>query len=125
MTFNALKLSNWAAVLAALAATQAPAVAASHRGDAPKIGVSTSGLDLTEPGDRRTLDTRIARAARRICDTVPIAQPFNRMRCIDKAIREARPQRDVAVSTAFHRVIGEPSDTAAYMPAASDRRVQR
>ena len=69
----------------ALAATAAPAFAAPA-----SIAVPYGDLDLTKEAGQKTLDIRLARAARQLCGGVTSARDLQRMSAYRACLAEAR-----------------------------------
>lgn len=69
-TLGRAVLAGLAAMTAtgALASAQPQLVVSSHDTDSRTVAVRTAGLNLADAHDRRTLQIRIERAARSVCD---------------------------------------------------------
>ena len=74
---------------------------------APRIAVSTAGLDLTTDAGARTLELRILHAATALCGTPSPADARGRVKyddCRDQARTAAAAGRDRAVALARQQV---------------------
>jgi len=68
--------------------------------------VNLADLDLSRTADMKTLEQRIADAAKRICEELANEYPFGQPRtpvCIRRAINDAMAQVDEAVEEAIRR----------------------
>lgn len=88
----------FAAALAAIALpATAPAVAAT-----PSIDVPVADLDLSQAADRAVLDSRIERAARKVCSSGMKGANAQRIEseCRAQAVSNAARQADLAIASA-------------------------
>lgn len=87
-------------------AAMAVATAAVSPAETPSITVSYADLNLASPAGRAALETRVARAARRVCDgaTTDLRSLMATRKCITLAQNTARPQIDLAVAHKQDRV---------------------
>ena len=65
----------------------------------PMIRVGLADLDLSRTADVSTLNDRVRMAARRLCaNELKMASPLERRACVKGAIRDSRPQIEVAIA---------------------------
>ena len=94
------------ALITAAAIKAAPALAQETPANEPNVSlVRTADLDLGSEAGRRTLDQRLANAARQVCGEASDADVEGKndvRQCRDETLARAKTQRDSLVAAADH-----------------------